>query len=82
EGAAPGGHGAHCALPTIRDMAAIIDTAPETVSRIFANLKRARIVDGRRRQGASYSLSHLREADWPVGMTRSNGLLRLALAQA
>lgn len=82
EGAAPGGHGAHCALPTIRDMAAIIDTAPETVSRIFANLKRARIVDGRRRQGASYSLAHLREADWPVGMTRSNGLLRLALAQA
>lgn len=71
------GHGATCALPTIKDMAAIIDTAPETVSRIFANLKRTHILDGRQRQSASFSLSRLRESEWPAGMTRSDGGQRL-----
>ncbi|MEK8045622.1 Crp/Fnr family transcriptional regulator [Ideonella margarita] len=72
------GEGATCALPTIKDMAAIIDTAPETVSRIFANLKRTQILDTRQRQSASFSLSRLREAEWPSGMTRSDGPQRLA----
>jgi CRP-like cAMP-binding protein len=70
--------GGTCALPTIRDMAAIIDTAPETVSRIFANLKRSQILDGRQRQSASFSPARLRESEWPSGMTRSDGLQRLA----
>lgn len=64
-------------LPTIKDMAAIIDTAPETVSRIFANLKRTQILDDRQRQSASFSLSRLREVEWPTGMTRSDGAQRL-----
>lgn len=68
-----------CALPTIKDMAAIIDTAPETVSRIFANLKRTQILAGRQRQGASYSLSRLVQAEWPTGMTRSDGSQRLGV---
>lgn len=71
------GEAAACALPTIKDMAAIIDTAPETVSRIFANLKRTQILDDRTRQGASFSLSRLRESEWPAGMTRSDGGTRL-----
>lgn len=70
------GEGATCALPTIKDMAAIIDTAPETVSRIFANLKRTQILDGRQRQSARFSLARLRESEWPSGMTRSAGAQR------
>lgn len=76
------GEAAPCALPTIKDMAAIIDTAPETVSRIFANLKRTHILDGRQRQSASFSLSRLREVEWPTGMTRSDGSQRLVPAAA
>ncbi|MBQ0959238.1 Crp/Fnr family transcriptional regulator [Ideonella sp. 4Y11] len=71
------------ALPTIKDVAAIIDTAPETVSRIFANLKRSHLLDGRQRQGARFSAARLREQVWPAGMTRSDGALRpLQLAEA
>lgn len=69
--------GAACALPTIKDMAAIIDTSPETVSRIFANLKRTQILDSRERQSARFSLARLRESEWPTGMTRSDGGARL-----
>jgi CRP-like cAMP-binding protein len=71
------GEGANCPLPTIKDMAAIIDTAPETVSRIFANLKRSQILDTRQRQSASFSLVRLRESEWPAGMTRSDGGARM-----
>lgn len=70
--------GATCALPTIKDMAAVIDTAPETVSRICANLKRTRILDARQRQSASFSPARLRDSEWPAGMTRSDGGQRLA----
>ncbi|MBN8486988.1 MAG: Crp/Fnr family transcriptional regulator [Burkholderiales bacterium] len=70
-------------LPTIKDVAAIIDTAPETVSRIFANLKRSRLLDARQRQGARFSVARLREQVWPAGMTRSDGALRpMHLAEA
>lgn len=65
--------GARCALPTLKDMAAILDTAPETVSRIFANLKRTHLLDVRQRQSASFNVSRLRDAAWPTGMTRSDG---------
>jgi CRP-like cAMP-binding protein len=64
------GENPHCPLPTIKDMAAIIDTAPETVSRIFGHLKRNRLLEGRQRQGASFRPSHLRDSEWPSGMTR------------
>ena len=65
--------GARCVLPTLKDMAAILDTAPETVSRIFANLKRTHLLDVRQRQSASFNVSRLRDAAWPTGMTRSDG---------
>lgn len=65
--------GVRYALPTLKDMAAILDTAPETVSRIFANLKRTHLLDVRQRQSASFNVSRLRDAAWPTGMTRSDG---------
>jgi len=71
------GEEAHTPLPTIKDMAAIIDTSPETVSRIFANLKRTQILDGRERQSARFSRARLRESEWPAGMTRSDGGARV-----
>lgn len=70
--------GVRCALPTLKDMAAILDAAPETVSRIFANLKRTHLLDVRQRQGASFNVSRLRDAAWPAGMTRSDGGKRAA----
>jgi CRP-like cAMP-binding protein len=45
-------------------MAAIIDTAPETVSRILGHLRRQHLLDDRQRQVASFS---------PRGCARSNG---------
>jgi CRP-like cAMP-binding protein len=69
---------ARCVLPTLKDMAAILDTAPETVSRIFANLKRSHLLDVRQRQSASFNVSRLRDAAWPTGMTRSDGGRRMA----
>jgi CRP-like cAMP-binding protein len=68
--------GVQCDLPTIKDVAAIIDTAPETVSRIFANLRRSRLLDSRQRQGARFSVTRLREQEWPAGMTRSDTAVR------
>lgn len=65
------------ALPTIKDMAAIIDTAPETVSRILANLKRRQLVDSRQRQSVSVSAARLRDSSWPAGLTRSDGRQRV-----
>lgn len=72
------GADARCVLPTLKDMAAILDTAPETVSRIFANLKRTHLLDVRQRQSASFNVSRLRDAAWPTGMTRSDGGRRVA----
>ncbi len=71
---------ARCVLPTLKDMAAILDTAPETVSRIFANLKRSHLLDVRQRQSASFSVPRLRDAAWPTGMTRSDGGRRMTEA--
>lgn len=59
-------------LPTLKDMAAIIDTAPETVSRILGNLRRQHLLDDRQRQVASFSPTRLREVEWPAGMTRTD----------
>lgn len=72
------GEGQRCPLPTLKDMAAIIDTAPETVSRILANLKRTHILDARERQSAAFSLSRVRDEEWPTGLTRSDGAQRLS----
>ena len=59
-------------LPTLKDMAAIIDTAPETVSRILGHLRRQHLLDDRQRQVASFSPTRLREVEWPAGMTRTD----------
>jgi CRP-like cAMP-binding protein len=71
------GEAALKALPTIKDVAAVIDSTPETVSRIFANLKRSQILSGRQRQGASFNRTRLLESEWPAGMTRSSAMARM-----
>lgn len=48
-------------LPTIKDVAAIIDTSPETVSRVFGEFRRHRLVDARQRRGARFSTARLGE---------------------
>jgi CRP-like cAMP-binding protein len=71
-GLAAGGRCLGLALPTLKDMAAIIDTAPETVSRILGHLRRQHLLDDRQRQVASFSPTRLREVEWPAGMTRTD----------
>lgn len=48
-------------LPTIKDVAAIIDTSPETVSRVFGEFRRQHLVDARQRRGARFSPARLGE---------------------
>ncbi len=48
-------------LPTIKDVAAIIDTSPETVSRVFGEFRRHRLLDARQRRGARFSTARLGE---------------------
>lgn len=62
-----------CELPSIRDMAAIIDSTPETVSRIFACLRRSRLLEARGRGAARFSPRHLQESIWPTPKSRSEG---------
>lgn len=52
-------HDEERALPTIRDMAVLIDATPETVSRILSQLRRRQVLTGRSRQGARFSLARL-----------------------
>ena len=48
-------------LPTIKDVAAIIDTSPETVSRVFGEFRRHHRLDARQRRGARFSPARLGE---------------------
>lgn len=58
-------------LPTLRDMAAMIDSAPETVSRILGGLRRCDVLQERQRKGARFDRDHLRDCALPQGLTRS-----------
>lgn len=58
-------------LPTLKDMAAIIDSAPETVSRILGSLKRASLLQERHPQAASFDPERLRVSPMMPGMTCS-----------
>jgi hypothetical protein len=64
--------GGHRELPTLKDMAEIIDSAPETVSRILSHLRRASVLQHRQRQGAGFDRSELLNCVLPPGMTRSS----------
>lgn len=63
-----------CALPHLTDMSDIVDAAPETVSRVFANLRGMDCVLERKRQKAKFSAAAVRDMVLVVGMTASPGL--------
>jgi CRP-like cAMP-binding protein len=75
----PHGHEARTAqrpeLPLLRDIAAIVGAAPETVSRVLSHLGRQDLLHDRRRAGGRYDAAALSNARWPAGMTRSSRVL-------
>lgn len=58
-------------LPMLKDMAAIIDSAPETVSRILGSLRRSEVLSDRQPQQARFSRQVLRDSPLLPGMSRS-----------
>lgn len=63
-----------CALPHLTDMSEILDAAPETVSRVFANLRGMDYVLERKRQKAKLSVAAVRDMALIMGMTASPGI--------
>ena len=75
--APPGAHGgqdgpADHVLPRIKDIAAIVDTAPETVSRVISSLRRSQVLNGRHARFARFDPDQLAHCTLPAGMTRSD----------
>lgn len=58
-------------LPRIRDIATIVDTAPETVSRVISSLRRLDLLDDRQPCFARFDPKRLADSALPNGMTRS-----------
>lgn len=63
-----------CPLPHLTDMSDIVDAAPETVSRVFANLRGMDCVLERKRQKAKFSAAAVRDMVLVMGMTASPGI--------
>lgn len=60
------------ALPRIKDMAAITDVAPETVSRVLSSLRRSQVLHARHTRSARFDPAQLAGCSLPPGMTRSD----------
>lgn len=60
------------ALPRIKDIAALVDSAHETVSRVLSGLRRLQVLDERHTQFARFDRQRLDEFQLPKGMTRSS----------
>jgi CRP-like cAMP-binding protein len=60
------------ALPRIKDIAALVDSAHETVSRILSGLRRMKVLQERHPQFASIDPQRLDNCELPKGMTRSS----------
>ena len=58
-------------LPRIKDIATIVDTTPETVSRIISSLRRSRVLLGRHARFACFDAAQLAGLTLPPGMTSS-----------
>jgi DNA-binding transcriptional regulator YhcF (GntR family) len=46
-------------MPSIKDMAHIVDVAPESISRTIASLKKDNVLANRKRFTAQLNISHL-----------------------
>lgn len=73
---APGGPPPAHALPRIKDIAALVDSAHETVSRILSGLRRLDVLQERHARCASFDRQALDDCKLPKGMTRSAAWLR------
>lgn len=71
-GVEPGRGASDHALPRIKDMAAITDVAPETVSRVLSSLRRSRVLQARQSRSARFDPAQLAGCSLPPGMTRSD----------
>ena len=59
-------------LPKVRDIAEIVDSTPETVSRVITALRRMALLADRQAGQARYDARRLAACAMPVGMSRSD----------
>jgi hypothetical protein len=71
-----------CQLPNLADLHDILDAAPETISRVFGNMRGMAMLQDRRPQKASFSSQTLRRQALKPGMSASPNLQRNQLASA
>jgi len=71
-----------CQVPNLADLHDILDAAPETISRVFGNMRGMSMLQDRRPQKASFSSQALRKQTLMPGMSASSSLLRNQLASA
>lgn len=67
-----GDAGGDCALPALRDMAAVVDSAPETVSRVIGSLRRLDVLHDRRAASVRVDRDALHVLRPVAGMTSSD----------
>jgi CRP-like cAMP-binding protein len=61
-----------CPLPSLRDMAAVVDSAPETVSRVIGSLRRLAVLHDRKPTSVRFNRVDLHELKTLPGMTSSH----------
>jgi CRP-like cAMP-binding protein len=61
-----------CALPSLRDMAMVVDSAPETVSRVLGSLRRLDVLHDRKPKSVSFNRIDLDQTKAVPGMTSSS----------
>lgn len=68
------------ALPSLRDMAFIVGSAHETVSRVLGRLKSLDLLQDRKAQCGTFKVQDLREHNFRPGMTSSSMIVRYRAA--
>jgi CRP-like cAMP-binding protein len=71
---------AECALPHLSDLADILDAAPETVSRVFSNMRKLDYLQDRKPHRARFNSLALRAQALIPGMSTGSPLQRSQLA--
>jgi CRP-like cAMP-binding protein len=78
----PSQDAASSALPSLREMADIVGSAHETVSRVIGSLKHLELLSERRAQSGTFRVQSLRDCRFTAGMTSSSLPLRLRAVAA